>query len=150
MKVLLAIDDSECSQVATTTVIKHIPVKGTSVSVLHVVKPIWYAGSESLETVEQFEAKHGAAVQRAQQLVARAEHALREAGFEVSSRVADGDPREVIVEQAEKQKADVIVVGTHGRRGWRRLVLGSVSEAVTRYARCSVHIVRRSRKAVAI
>ena len=142
MNVLLAIDESEFSEAATKTVIAQIAVKGTSVRVLHAVEPIWYASSESLGAVERLEAMHGEAVHRGKELVARAEKELRDAGFEVSSRVMDGDPREVIVEQAEKQKADLIVLGSHGRRGWRRLVLGSVSEAVARYAPCSVQIVR--------
>ena len=142
MNVLLAIDDSEFSQAATKSVIEHIPVKGTVVRVLHVVEPIWYAGTESLEAIEHWDAVHAAAVKGAKELVARAEQALREAGFEVSTLVAEGDPREMIVDQAVKQKADQIVLGSHGRRGWRRMVLGSVSEAVARYAPCSVQIVR--------
>lgn len=142
MNVLLAIDDSEFSQAALNGVIAHVPKQGTVVCVLHVVEPMWYAGTESLEAIEHWDAVHAAAVQRGKELVARAEKVLRTAGFEVSSLVAEGDPREMIVDQAAKQRADLIVLGSHGRRGWRRMVLGSVSEAVARYAPCSVTIVR--------
>jgi nucleotide-binding universal stress UspA family protein len=60
----------------------------------------------------------------------------------VSSRatpVAEaGDPRTTIIEQAIAKKADLIVLGTHGRRGFKRLLLGSVTESVLREAPCPV------------
>jgi len=49
-----------------------------------------------------------------------------------------GDPQTTIIDQAVSQKADLIVMGTHDRRGWRRLLLGSVTEAVLREAPCPV------------
>jgi nucleotide-binding universal stress UspA family protein len=142
MKILLAIDESEFSEAATRAVISHFPAAGTRVCVLHAAESLWYSGPEPLGAVEQLESLHEDAIRRGKELVARAEKALREAGFETSALVVEGDPRAAIVEQAEKQPADVIVMGSHGRRGWRRLILGSVSEAVVRYAPCSVFIVR--------
>jgi nucleotide-binding universal stress UspA family protein len=56
-----------------------------------------------------------------------------------ASSVADtGDPQVTIIDQAFSTKADLIVMGTHGRRGFKRLVLGSVTEAVLRDAPCPV------------
>jgi nucleotide-binding universal stress UspA family protein len=49
-----------------------------------------------------------------------------------------GDPRSTIIDQAISKKADLIVMGTHGRRGFKRLLLGSVTEAVLREAPCPV------------
>jgi nucleotide-binding universal stress UspA family protein len=49
-----------------------------------------------------------------------------------------GDPRSTIVDQALTTKADLIVIGTHGRRGFQRLLLGSVTESVLREAPCPV------------
>ena len=51
-------------------------------------------------------------------------------------------PAEEIAALASEVRADLIVVGTHGRRGMRRLVLGSVAESVVRLAKCSVLVVR--------
>jgi nucleotide-binding universal stress UspA family protein len=48
-----------------------------------------------------------------------------------------------ILDEVEKWGADLIVLGSHGYRGWRRFLLGSVSHAVATHARCSVEIVRR-------
>jgi nucleotide-binding universal stress UspA family protein len=49
-----------------------------------------------------------------------------------------GDPQATIIDQAVSKKADLIVMGTHGRRGFKRLLLGSVTEAVLREAPCPV------------
>lgn len=55
---------------------------------------------------------------------------------------AAGDPAHVIVEMAGDLLADAVVVGTHGRRGVQRMVLGSVSESVVRNCGCAVFVVR--------
>lgn len=49
-----------------------------------------------------------------------------------------GDPSKTIVEEAVSNKADLVVMGTHGRRGFNRLLLGSVTESVLRHAPCPV------------
>lgn len=60
-------------------------------------------------------------------------------------RLELGDPREVIDGVAEQLGADLIVMGTHGRRGLRRVLLGSVAESVVRTAPCPVLTVRPKR-----
>ncbi|MGC3976212.1 MAG: universal stress protein [Nitrospira sp.] len=65
---------------------------------------------------------------------------LEREGVPVEAVCMPGDPVEVILEQAEGWQADVIAVGTQGRTGLRRLVLGSVTEAVLRRAGCPVLI----------
>jgi nucleotide-binding universal stress UspA family protein len=57
--------------------------------------------------------------------------------------VQRGDPARVIANQAKKTRARMIVMGSHGRTGLKRLVLGSVAERTLRYARCPVLIVKR-------
>jgi len=56
--------------------------------------------------------------------------------------VITGNPVEVILDQAKHEKADLIVIGTQGRRGMKRLMLGSVAEAVVRRATCPVFTVK--------
>jgi nucleotide-binding universal stress UspA family protein len=65
---------------------------------------------------------------------------LERAGVPSAARsIAEaGDPRTTIVEQALTTNADLIVIGTHGRRGFTRLLLGSVAEAVLHEAPCPV------------
>ena len=75
-------------------------------------------------------------------LVDRVAQALRSAGLKTETAVANGEVRETIVDRAVQWGADLIVLGSHGRRGASRFLLGSVAESVARHAPCSVKIVR--------
>jgi nucleotide-binding universal stress UspA family protein len=76
-----------------------------------------------------------------------ATRALGALGPRVEGRVVDGDPRQALVDTALAENADLLVVGSHGRTGLARLLLGSVASHVAAHAPCSVLIVRdRSRK----
>jgi nucleotide-binding universal stress UspA family protein len=85
-----------------------------------------------------------------QQIVDDAEHALAAAVAEakglgarrVSARLLSGVPWRMIVDTAEDPTIDLIVIGTHGRTGLARVLLGSVAEKVIRHAACSVMAVR--------
>ena len=62
----------------------------------------------------------------------------------VSTEVIEGAPKRVIVEDAERWGADLIIVGSHGFGPVERFLLGSVAEAVAVHAPCSVEIARSS------
>jgi nucleotide-binding universal stress UspA family protein len=81
-------------------------------------------------------------MQHAEEAVSSAEKVLASAGLNTSGAVLSGNPKNVILEEAKKWDADLIVVGSHGRRGFKRFMLGSVSEAVAMNAHCSVVVVR--------
>jgi nucleotide-binding universal stress UspA family protein len=66
----------------------------------------------------------------------------RDPRIPVEHRLIEGNPAEEIVRAARETKSDVIVLGTHGRRGVRRLVMGSVAEQVLRKAPCPVVTVK--------
>ena len=67
---------------------------------------------------------------------------LREAGFEAVAHVRTGDPAHQIVTVAHELDAGLIVVGTRGMTGLRRLILGSVARNILLHANCSVLVVR--------
>ncbi len=69
---------------------------------------------------------------------------LRKNGFVVETEVTEPreSPVQGILAAADHWQADLIVMGSHGRRGFDRLVLGSVSESVAMHAHCSVEVVR--------
>ena len=67
---------------------------------------------------------------------------LAELGRDAEAVAVAGAPADVLVEEAEKRGADLIVVGRRGLNGAERLVMGSVSSKVARTARCSVLIAR--------
>jgi nucleotide-binding universal stress UspA family protein len=74
----------------------------------------------------------------------RAQHYVRDQGVELDTHTREGDPAEVIIEVANEQQADLIVVGSRGLTGIKRFLLGSVSNKVSHHAPCSVMIVRRA------
>ena len=77
-----------------------------------------------------------------ERLAARA----RRDGLRVSKRLAAGAPASAIVRAARKERAAMVVLGTHGRTGLPRLLLGSVAERVIRTAACPVVTVPRRRR----
>jgi nucleotide-binding universal stress UspA family protein len=77
----------------------------------------------------------------------RAEHRVPK-GVELETHAREGDPAEVIIQVANEQQADLIVVGSSGLTDIRRFLLGSVSNKVSHHAPCSVMIVRRARNGV--
>ena len=149
MKILLAIDDSKFAEAAIHSAISQVRQDHTQVLVLHVLdwsnfmpSPFPRVGEEPMYSVRQLESIIESETTKAHHLIASTAERLRSAGFEVTTSVREGDPKSVILDCATEWGADLIIVGSHGRKGVARFVLGSVSEAVARYARCSVEIVR--------
>jgi nucleotide-binding universal stress UspA family protein len=66
----------------------------------------------------------------------------RSAGVEVRTYARQGDPADAILDVAEEQEADLIVVGNKGMTGAKRFLLGSVPNKVSHHAPCSVLIIR--------
>jgi nucleotide-binding universal stress UspA family protein len=71
-----------------------------------------------------------------------AAEALRERGIDVEVHAREGDPADAILDVAEEQGADLIVVGNKGMTGAKRFLLGSVPNKVSHHAPCSVMIIR--------
>jgi nucleotide-binding universal stress UspA family protein len=76
-------------------------------------------------------------------IAADAAETLRRTGFDAQSEVRSGPPAPTIVAYANEWDADLVIMGSHGRTGVQRLLLGSVARSVLHHASCSVLIVRR-------
>jgi len=133
-KVLLATDGSETSAHAARAIAARPWPEGSEFRVISIAEP-WAIKSSRL--------RHDKTPQEA---VSSSEQLLGSAGLKVTGEVLPGKPKEAILEDAQKWSADLIVVGSHGRRGVKRFLLGSVSEAVAMNAHCSVVVVRVPRK----
>jgi nucleotide-binding universal stress UspA family protein len=72
----------------------------------------------------------------------RAAEGIEEAGVQVDTFAREGDPADAILDVAEEQSADLIVVGNKGMTGAKRFLLGSVPNKVSHHAPCSVLIIR--------
>jgi nucleotide-binding universal stress UspA family protein len=78
----------------------------------------------------------------AENVLARAAKRAEQQGVEVEYTVNEGDPAEVILEVADREKADLIVLGNKGVTGPKRFFLGSVPNKVIHHASCGVLVVR--------
>ena len=143
MKILLAIDGSDFSQAALQSVIARPWPADSEVKVLHVVEPpSLLLGREMGGYDPEFEAVWKALREQAKDLVMKAAEKLRGAKLNVSTDLVEGDPKSQIIDIASEWHADMIVLGSRGRSGLNRFLMGSVSQDVVRHAHCSVEIIR--------
>jgi len=140
MNILLATDGSNFSDAAAQNIAKLFRPLDNEVRVLTVVEPITTAVMPQMSPGYYPELEDQK--REAKTLVERTAKMLAEAGFKVSTSVLTGDAKTVILDEAADWRADLIVLGSHGRKGIGRFLLGSVSEAVARHTDCSVEIVR--------
>lgn len=147
MKVLLAIDGSKCSDAAVETILRQYKPSDTEVLVLHAVEtlklmPVSYSYGVGPMFVQDYTAIAQQWRKDGEELVSRTASRLQSAGFRTNAQVEEGDARDLILDCAKKWNPDLILLGSHGKRGLDRFLLGSVSEAIARHAGCSVEIVR--------
>jgi nucleotide-binding universal stress UspA family protein len=143
MKVFLATDGSECSASAAWSIAKRPWPTGTEIRILSVVElavPLFQVPYPT-STMEALRAE---AMQRSQDAIMTAEQILTDASLQTSGTVSVlfDSPKTIIPDEASRWGADLIVVGSHGRRGINRFLLGSISEAVAMHADCSVEVIR--------
>lgn len=142
MKILLAIEDAKYAEAAVHALVRQIRPEGAEVCVFHVVAPLVVIPYGYMGQVATLEAAQKERLREGKELAERTGEQLRAAGFHVRLLFGDGDPKTAILDKAQEWNADVIFMGSHGRRGIERFLIGSVSEAVLRHASCSVEIVR--------
>jgi nucleotide-binding universal stress UspA family protein len=140
MKILLAVDTSNHSEAAVRAVLSHCRPQDTELRVLHVLQPIAFSAAPQMSPNYTPEMEQEGS--EAKVLVDRVAGQLRDAGFRAEVVLTKGDVRETIVDMAAEWPADEIVIGSHGKGGLRRLLLGNVAEFVARHAPCSVLIAR--------
>ena len=143
MKILIALDASIHSQRALEFVTRTRWPAGSRVIVASVVQPIMAALAMPYEPAlpPELEEERRRVLTEA---VTRSANTLRESGFPTEERIEDGDPRQALIQLARDEGVDLIVVGSHGRSGFSKLVLGSVSSHVVTHAPCSVLVVKQS------
>lgn len=141
-RVLLATDGSAHSEAAARSVSQRPWPEDSVVRVVSVIDPMipvmdpWYAAGEVIDQIRQQTKKE------CEEAVAGAHKIVTDAGLNATTAVLSGSPKRRIIEYAKEWEADLIVIGSHGRRGLTRLAIGSVSEAVAMNAECSVEVIR--------
>ena len=121
-------------------------------SVAAVARPWWAVVGPIHEeaVITAYEAAAESSRAQHRQLARDMAQQLQEAGLQATPEYRDGDPAEEVVDVAKSSEADLVVVGTHGRSGLRRLLMGSVARNVLHHAPCSVLIAREARAGLAV
>ena len=151
MKILLATDGSDCSVGAAHSVANRPWPDGTVIKVLSVEELIILDGQiagfplSPVYPQSLLEELTTQARDRANSAAKTAKEILQRAGMKVldGRAIELGEPRAVILDAAKTWGSDLIVLGSHGRRGMDRFLMGSVSEAVAIHAQCSVEVIRK-------
>jgi nucleotide-binding universal stress UspA family protein len=155
MKVLVALDDSSCSAATISAVIDQFRPDTTDVRVLHVIewlleRPTALAFADGSAAVARVLVADHEIRGQTWSLVGQAVRRLHAAGFRATTHVIEGHARTAIVTMADDWPSDIIVMGSHGRTGFQRVLMGSVSEWVVRHAKCTVQVVREHQRATAV
>jgi nucleotide-binding universal stress UspA family protein len=146
LKIIVAIDESPCSEAALDALLKRNWDSQTEVLLLTVLQPVAsqmdFAAGFMIGPLMEPDPDQFAQMQK---FVAEKVHRL-EAVFSkerVFGKTVQGDPADIIIDYAKSWNADLVLVGSHGRKGFEKFLLGSVAEKVARNAECSVEIVRQ-------
>jgi nucleotide-binding universal stress UspA family protein len=133
-RVLLATDLSDASALATDRALEIAEALRAGLLVVSVIDP----GGRRAPGAVRVDQERSVREERVAELVARA----RRRRIPTEYMIWTGDPGDSIVEAAAAEGADLIAIGSHGRSGLGRAILGSVSDHVVRHARCPVMVVR--------
>jgi len=136
-RILIATDGSESSEHAIRTGLEFAKIVGAEVTALNVMEdPVLL----NTPAASQMKNLYAILEQEGKETVKRVKDIGESVGVNVSVKVVSGNPSKVIVDEGAKY--DLIVIGTLGRSGVAKLLIGSVAEKVVKLAKCPVLVVR--------
>lgn len=139
-RILVPVDESGRARSAFDYALEEYPE--ASITALHVIDPRdfrTYGGVEGWVDIEQIGEQQRA---HAQRLVENARERAADHGITVTTEVVTGKASRAIVEYARENDIDHVVIGSHGRSGVSRVLLGSVAEKVVRRSPVPVTVIR--------
>lgn len=149
MRILLAVDGSSFSDAAVSEVGSRPWPATTEIRIVTAFQvpitpspEVWTIADEYYPALEQAAREQAQAI--ADAAVAKLAGLLNQP-LSLTGEVLNGPARDVILDEADRWNADLIVMGSHGYGAWQRLLLGSVSQAVVSRANCSVEVVHQPR-----
>ncbi len=144
-KILVPVDGSDTSEAGLKTAMGMARDSGGMLFILHVVDEHVLLQTADYMGGSYYEETIGSLKEAGRRVLAKACAKVEKAGVPykaISVETVEGGVASLILAQARKSKADVIVMGTHGRRGLSRMVMGSDAEGVVREANVPVLLVR--------
>jgi nucleotide-binding universal stress UspA family protein len=144
VRILIGVDHSPDSDAAVAAVCRRRWPKGSEVALLSVVDTVMAINPDHSDSsvTRWIEVSDQRSWQPVREIFAPAAQKLRDAGLHAEVLIRRGNPADEILKEADTWGADCIFVGAKGTRGIDRLLLGSVSSAVSARAHCSVEVVR--------
>jgi nucleotide-binding universal stress UspA family protein len=140
--ILVPVDGSATAQMAVQKAIGLAQVFGSRVTAIFVIDPYPFTGVGTDFAYGQAEYLN-AATAEANLAIKATKTAFEQAGVKVDTSVVESHAAwRGVVDSAESMQADLIVMGSHGRSGLEKLVLGSVTQAVLSHTRLPVLVVR--------
>ncbi len=141
--ILCPVDFSDASLKAVSYAKEFAAVSGASIFLLHIVEPVPMPPVDtSLNYMEMEEVLEKAAKEDLLALI----KSMKAEGSNVEGTMEIGKAADIILEKAAELNANFIIMGSHGRKGLNRLIMGSVADAVIRRSDCPVLIVKNSEK----
>lgn len=144
MKVLLAVDEPDYAKAVTDSVVNHTWPQGTEFIIFCAIEPMKVGNMMAFLPGPMVDEVKGKKLAAATTSVQETKATLTKAfpNQSVQEVVAEGFPKDEIIKYAIDNKVDLIAMGSHGRTGVNRMILGSVSMAVVSHAPCSVWVIR--------
>ncbi|PSQ42614.1 universal stress protein UspA [Halobacteriales archaeon SW_7_68_16] len=140
MRVLIGYDDSPQADAALAFAVERFG--GENLVALTVIDPVEAGYASGIGLPSTSEQWYDEARETARDELAAARDRAAEAGVELDTAVEVGRPARTIVTYAEEHDVDHVVLGSHGRSGVSRILLGSVAESVLRRSPVRVTVIR--------
>jgi len=138
-KILIPIDGSDSSMRATDFALKLAKHFGSEIIAIYVIDRIILEEISKIHERREVEEEIKRKAKRCLNYVVKS---AEKEGLKASSILVEGQPHDQIVRHAESLRTDIIVMGSKGRRGTNRILIGSVAERVIEYAPCPVLVIR--------
>lgn len=148
MKILVAVDESACSDAAIESIIdRDYNLESTEIKVVTVIEPVVYEYTVTGIYFESLgEAQKELRKNREALLQTKIEELLKAfPKAKISAGLLDGPAADCIIDEAKSWQADLVVVGSHSRSGLEHFLLGSVAEKVVNHSPCSVEVVKKKK-----
>lgn len=139
-KILIPTDGSEISLEAAKHAIKMAKAMNSRVYAIYVIDIVPFIG---LPTEGLWESMKEILEDEGNDTLNKISHMAKDHNVDIKVEILEGNPSKEIVDYAERKKVDLIVMGTTGKTGLDKLLLGSVAEKVTKKSHCPILLVKK-------
>ena len=145
-KIMIAADGSECSRLAIDKGIELARLSGGTVYAVHVISTAYLFpmdGDYFMGMNPYWESIHEALKNQGQKALDYIKGLGEVKGINVESILLEGNPSEELIKYADKEKMDIVIMGTLGKTGLNRMLMGSVAGNLVRHSRVPIMVVSK-------